>query len=148
MTATLAAEARERLADLVREFPPLPIADEEQYQATRSVMEGMLDRTLDAAEDVFLFLLGCLIEDYEQRTEEAMPDISGVDMLRVLLRERGLSQRALVDGGVFPTESVASAVISGRRPLSLNHVLGAARYFGMSPAVFLPEPAQRAEVTG
>lgn len=135
---------RSELAELVREFPPAPIGSEADLARTQARVDELLGRDLDDAEELFLDLLGTRIEQWEEEREQ-IPDISGVALIRVLLEERGLRQRDLVEGGVFPTESVASEVLAGRRALRLEHLMAAAGYFGLSPAVFLParelEPA-------
>jgi HTH-type transcriptional regulator / antitoxin HigA len=99
---------------------------------------------LDEAAEEYLSLLGTLIHEWEEE-HERIPDVSGPELIRVLLEERGLRQRDLVTAGIFSTETVASKVLAGRRPFRLEYVVGAARLFNVPPEVFLPsrqlEPA-------
>jgi HTH-type transcriptional regulator/antitoxin HigA len=143
MSTALREEMRDRLGELVRQFPPVHIDDQEQLDATQAVVDDLLGRERDDAEELFLDLLGSRIREWEEE-HELLPDISGTELIRALLNERGIPQRDLVEAGVFPTESIASEVLSGRRALRLEHITRVARYFRVPPEAFLPsefEPA-------
>jgi antitoxin component HigA of HigAB toxin-antitoxin module len=128
-----------RLMNLFDAFPPRVIDSKEAYEATLEVVRQLMVRPdLDETEEDYANLLGALIHEWEEQHEH-FPDISGPELIRVLLRERGNHQRELVSAGIFPTESVASEVLSGRRPFRLEHLLAAAQFFDLPPAVFLPD---------
>ena len=77
-----------------------------------------------------------LVYDYEQKTA-SVPDIYGVELLKVLIAERGLRQKDLVP--VFKTESIVSDILSGKRQLTLRHIQELAQFFKLSPArIFTP----------
>jgi HTH-type transcriptional regulator / antitoxin HigA len=76
-----------------------------------------------------------LIAEYEQ-TLEPLPDISGVELLEVLIAEQNLRQKDLVP--IFKTESIVSDVLHGRRKLTVEHIQKLADFFHVSPAVFFP----------
>jgi HTH-type transcriptional regulator/antitoxin HigA len=81
-----------------------------------------------------LSLLLLLIEDYEEgkyRLKEATPD----EVLRELMRARGIRQKDLL--AVFGSKGIASEVVRGRRPISRTQVKRLARFFHVSPALFL-----------
>jgi HTH-type transcriptional regulator / antitoxin HigA len=65
-----------------------------------------------------------------------MPDIHGVELLKVLLIDRDLRQKDLMP--VFKTESVVSSVLSDQRKLTANHIQKLAEFFHLSPAIFFP----------
>ena len=134
-----------RLIELFQRFAPRVIESEEQLEATQAIVDDLVRKThLDVAEEEYLSLLGTLIHEWEEE-HERIPDVSGPELIRVLLHERGLRQRDLVEAGVFSTETVASEVLAGRRPFRLEYVMGAARFFNVPAEVFLPsrelEPA-------
>ena len=60
-----------------------------------------------------------------------------MELLKVLIAERGLLQKDLVS--VFKTESIVSDILNGKRQLTLRHIQELARFFKLSPAVFLPQ---------
>jgi HTH-type transcriptional regulator/antitoxin HigA len=129
----------EKLLELYRRFLPMVIRDEERLEATQAVVDELVGQeALTEEEATYLDLLGTLIHEWEDE-HERIPDIWGVELVRVLLNERGLRQRDLVTAGVFPTESIASEVLSGRRRLQLEHVVAMSRFFRLPPEVFLPD---------
>jgi HTH-type transcriptional regulator / antitoxin HigA len=126
----------EPYVELLRSFPPRPISDEVEFAATQSVVDALLDRPeLTADEQDYLNVLGTLIAEYEQ-TLEPLPDISGVELLEVLIAEQNLRQKDLVP--IFKTESIVSDVLHGRRKLTVEHIQKLADFFHVSPAVFFP----------
>jgi HTH-type transcriptional regulator/antitoxin HigA len=79
--------------------------------------------------------LSALIEAYE-REHHAVPDVSGVDMVRFLMEQHGLTQGDLPEIG---SQGVVSEILSGRRELNVRQLQALAERFGVSPAAFLPE---------
>lgn len=134
----------EPYVELLRSFPPRPISDEVEFAATQSVVDALLDRgasrnenrpELTADEQDYLNVLGTLISEYEQ-TLEPLPDISGIELLEVLIAEQDLRQKDLVP--IFKTESIVSDVLHRRRKLTVEHIQKLATFFHVSPAVFFP----------
>jgi HTH-type transcriptional regulator / antitoxin HigA len=112
------------------------ITCEADLVATQAVVDALLDLPqLTADQQDYLNVLGALIYEYEQ-TLEPLPDISGVELLKVLMVEHDLRQKDLVP--IFKTESIVSDVLHGRRKLTLNHVQKLAKFFHVSPAAFFP----------
>jgi len=75
---------------LLQQFPPRPISNDEELEATQAVIDKLLDRPqLSQDESDYLNVLGMLVFDYEQKGEP-IPDIYGVELLKVLLAERQL----------------------------------------------------------
>jgi HTH-type transcriptional regulator / antitoxin HigA len=69
--------------------------------------------------------------DHEHRP---MPKASGVDALRYMMREHGLSQSDLPGVGA---QSVVSEVLSGKRQLNLRQIRWLAERFGVSVETFI-----------
>ena len=133
----------EKYLQLLQNFPPRTINSDEELDKTVAVIDELLDRpSLSSEESDYLNVLGTLVYDYEQKTE-LIPDIHGVELLKVLIAERGLRQKDLVP--VFKTESIVSDILNGKRQLTLRHIQELAQFFKLSPAVFLPlEPVNQA----
>jgi HTH-type transcriptional regulator / antitoxin HigA len=122
--------------ELLRSFPPRPISDAADLADTQAVADALLDRPeLTADEQDYLNILGILISEYEQ-TLEPLPDISGVELLEILVAEHNLRQRDLVP--IFKTESIMSDILHRRRKLTVGHIQKLAEFFHVSPAVFFP----------
>lgn len=124
---------------LVVNFPPRPIRSIEELAAAQAVVDGLLDTpTLTPAQQDYLNVLGLLIAEFEDRLEP-LPDISGIELLKVLMEEHGLRQKDLVP--IFKTESIVSAVLHGQRKLTVEHIEKLATFFKVSTAVFFPTGA-------
>ena len=93
------------------------------------------------AEDDYLSLLSDIVEHWEADHIQ-MPKLHGVELVRELLDDNQLPQRALVD--IFGTDSIVSEVLSGKRALQRKHIEGLASFFNVSPAAFFPTPDKQA----
>lgn len=126
----------EKYIDLVNEFPPRPIRSEEDFIAVQRVVDVLLDAgQLSADRREYLNLLGMVIHEYEEKTV-GIPDISGIELLHVLIEEWGLKQKELIP--IFKTESIVSAVLNGHRQLTVEHIEKLSEFFHISPAAFFP----------
>ena len=122
--------------ELLQAFPPRPIKSEEEMQATQQVIDRLIDRgNFSPDEEDYLNVLGTLVYEYEQ-AQEVIPDIYGVDLLKVLIREHDLRQKDLVT--IFRTESIVSDILNNRRELTARHIKELASFFHISPAAFFP----------
>ena len=86
-----------------------------------------------SAEDDYLNLLSDMVEHWEAE-HVRIPKLHGVDLVRELLDDNELPQRALVE--IFGTDSIVSEVLSGKRELQRRHIEGLATFFNVSPAAF------------
>jgi len=128
-----------RLLELFRGFPLLPIRTEAELERAQAVVDELLGRERDEAEELYLDVLGTLIHAYEEE-HVAIPELSGLELLRALIVERGLSQRDLVRAGIFATDSVASEVLAGKRSLNADQIRALAGYFDLPADLFLRQP--------
>jgi HTH-type transcriptional regulator/antitoxin HigA len=88
-----------------------------------------------------LDLLGILIYEYEEK-QNLIPDIYGVELLKVLIADLNLKQKDLVP--IFKTESIVSDVLKNKRKLTVEHIEKLAKFFNVSVAVFFPKnPSER-----
>ncbi len=118
----------------ISSFPPRAIHTDGQLDEAIGVIDYLLEKgELSAAEREYLDTLSTLVEAYE-REHIPMPVVSGVDVLRHLMEANGLRQTDLLD--VFPTRSVVSEVLKGTRALTLDHMRGLSRRFGLPIDVF------------
>lgn len=85
------------------------------------------------AEEKQIELLTLLIEDYEEK-HYPIPDASPADVLRFLIEQNELSQRDLIPE--LGNEATVSLVLSGKRPLTVDHIKRLSQRFHVSPAVF------------
>ncbi len=128
--------------ELLTSFPPRPIKDEEDLEKTQAVVDNLLDKgELTEEEEDYLNLLGILIHEYEEK-QDLVPDIYGIELLKVLIDELNLKQKDLVP--IFKTESIVSDVLKGKRKLTVEHIQKLAEFFKVLPNVFFPDnPSDR-----
>jgi HTH-type transcriptional regulator/antitoxin HigA len=122
--------------DLLYQFPPRPIHNNEELEATQRVVNSLLDRpSLTIEEREYLNVLGALIYEYEE-TLEPIVDIHGIELLKFLIEADNLRQKDLVP--IFKTESIVSEILNGKRDLTARHIQELADFFKISPAMFFP----------
>lgn len=127
----------EKYMQLLQDFPPRPITSEEDFEATQAMINRLLDKPeLTPEEEDYLDVLGALVSEYENQQEDLIPDIYGVELLKVLIAERNLKQKDLVS--IFKTESIVSDVLNEKRQLTTRHIQELSEFFNFSPAVFFP----------
>ena len=125
---------------LLTTFPPRPIKSEEELEATINIIDQLLDQEkLSQDEKDYLNVLGTLVYEYEQK-QEPIPDIYGVELLKVLIEDNNLRQKDLVP--IFKTESIVSDVLKGKRELTKRHIEELSKFFHVSPSVFFPREQQ------
>lgn len=125
--------------ELLQKFPPRPIKSEEELFVVQEVVDGLLDSgDMTPAKQDYIHVLGILIHEYEE-AHVSIPDLYGVELLKALIDELGLKQKDLVDA--FKTESIVSAVLSGQRKFTVEHIEKLAIFFNISPSAFFRRPS-------
>ncbi len=132
---TSATTVAEEYWRLVHEFPLVPIRDDTQLERALDVVDRLTDQPCrDAGTETYLGALADLVYVYEQE-HVTWPPVTGVDVLRHLMEEHGLSQADLAP--LFGGRSVISAVLAGKRRLNLTHITRLADRFSLPADVFI-----------
>lgn len=119
---------------LVRAFPLVSIRDDAHLAEALENIDRLVEQAQrSAAEEAYLGALTDLVETYED-AHIAIPPTSGIEAVRYLMDENGLSQAELVS--IFGTPSVVSEVLAGKRRLSLMHIRRLAAHFGLPTDIF------------
>jgi HTH-type transcriptional regulator/antitoxin HigA len=116
--------------------PLLTIRNEREYNAAVKRLNEMLDEIGDNQKHPFYGLmdtLGTLIQAYEE-TYYPIPNATGVEVLRFLMDEHGLTQSDLPEVG---SQGVVSEILNGKRELNVRQIRSLAQRFKVSTAVFL-----------
>jgi HTH-type transcriptional regulator / antitoxin HigA len=122
---------------LINQFLPRPIKNEEDFQATQKVIDSLIDKSeLTAEEEEYLHLLGTLVSEYEQ-TLEPIADIYGVELLKVLMQERGLTETDLIP--IFGHQNLVFDIINQNQKLSVEQIEKLSNFFAISPGSFFPK---------
>lgn len=114
-----------------------PIRSEKEYDRTVTLMNYLLDVVGDKEDHALsglLDLVGELVGKFDTNhytIEAAEPK----EVLRYLIEMRGLKQGDLAE--IVP-QSNLSAILAGKRKISATLAGKLAKYFNVSPAVFVP----------
>jgi HTH-type transcriptional regulator / antitoxin HigA len=114
-----------------------PIRTEDEYDRTVALMNYLLDIIGDQeghAMSGLLDLVSKLVEDYDA-SHYTIEASEPKEVLRYLIETRGLKQGDLAD--IVP-QSNLSAILAGKRKISATLAGKLAKYFNISPAVFVP----------
>jgi HTH-type transcriptional regulator/antitoxin HigA len=124
--------------ELVRRFPLRPIRSDKELDRASEMIDALLVRPSPLAplERDYLEVLSDLVERYED-SHHPMPEASGADVLRHLMEARGVTQ-SQVAAATGIVNSTISAVLSGKRRLSVPHIEKLSAYFHVGPGAFLP----------
>jgi HTH-type transcriptional regulator/antitoxin HigA len=136
-TTAQATPGRDKYLALVRRFPLRRLRSDEELDEAIRMVHLLLDRERDAWEEDYLEVLSDLIERYEE-AEHPIGEVSDAEMLQHLIEAKGVTQ-AQVAAATGIAESTISAILRGKRKLARRHLQPLADYFGVSPAVFLPD---------
>lgn len=86
------------------------------------------------AERELADLLTLLIEAFEDK-HYSLKRATPLENLAELMEANGLKQKDLVD--VFGTPSIISEVLSGKRKLTVEHIMKLSKRFNVSPELFI-----------
>jgi HTH-type transcriptional regulator / antitoxin HigA len=122
---------------LVRKFPLTHIRDDDHLTAAQQMIDELLQANFEGGAQEYLDALTDLVEIYED-AHVVISDASEADVLRELMSANRLSQPRLAKE-VGIAQSTISAVLNGTRSLTKEQVIKLAKFFHVSPAVFLPD---------
>ncbi len=123
--------------ELITKFHPRKITSEDELDATQKIIDTLLDQgNLTIDERDYLHLLGLLVSEYED-VNYPIPDIYGVELLKVLIEEHNLTKQDLIL--LFESEENLREVLNKKQPLTFNQMEKLAHFFHVSPAVFFKE---------
>ena len=120
---------------LVKQFPLTPIRDDAHFDEAEAFIHFLLRRRLDAGEQQYLDALTLLVSAYDD-DHYPLPEAPVPDILRELMRANGYTQTKLARATGI-AQSTISAVLSGERALSKDHMVKLGKLFGLPPGVFL-----------
>ena len=116
--------------------PFLSIRDEHDYDAAVQLLNQLVDEVgTDEGHPLYTLLdtLGAVLFEYEEQ-HHAMPEVSGRDVLQLLMDEHGVTQSDLLEVG---SQGVVSEILRGKRDLNVRQIRALAARFHVSPAVFI-----------
>ncbi|MFZ4660855.1 MAG: helix-turn-helix domain-containing protein [Caldilineaceae bacterium] len=132
---------------LLSTFLPRTIKNQAEYNEVQAEIDRLIDKDeLSDEETAYLDLLGTLVWAYEAKTEDkANYTLRGVELLKGLLELHGLKQKDLLS--IFKSESIVSAVLNGKRKLTVDHINLLAAFFHVPHELFFePLPTAKLQI--
>ena len=135
---------RFRFESLPKDYPalcrlllPRPIRDSVDYDNVAEIADAMALWQDDFSTDQrdYFDMLCALIEDYDAEHVE-WPKVTGLDALKHLLAEHGLSGADL-SRILSGSRNLGAMVLRGDRNLTLPHIRRLAAHFRVSPELFM-----------
>ena len=128
--------ATDKYLELLKQYPPRPIHDEEDLEMMQEVINRLLDKPqLTVEEREYLNVLGSLIYEYEEN-QEPIPDIYGIELLKFILEERNLQKQDLLS--IFESKSTLDDILDGQQYLTPVYIKKLANFLNISPDLFFP----------
>lgn len=128
--------ATDKYLELLKQYPPRPIHNEEDLEMMQEVINRLLDKPqLTAEEREYLNVLGALIYEYEEN-QEPIPDIYGLELLKFILEERNLQKQDLLS--IFESKSTLDDILDGQQDLTPVYIQKLANFLNISPDLFFP----------
>lgn len=128
--------ATDKYLELLKQYPPRPIDNEEDLEMMQQVINRLLDKPqLTAEEREYLNVLGALIYEYEEN-QEPIPDIYGLELLKFILEERNLQKQDLLS--IFESKSTLDDILDGQQDLTTVYIQKLANFLNISPDLFFP----------
>jgi HTH-type transcriptional regulator/antitoxin HigA len=128
--------ATDKYLELLKQYPPRPIDNEEDLEMMQQVINRLLDKPqLTAEEREYLNVLGALIYEYEEN-QEPIPDIYGLELLKFILEERNLQKQDLLS--IFESKSTLDDIFDGLQELTPIYIQKLANFLNISPDLFFP----------
>jgi HTH-type transcriptional regulator / antitoxin HigA len=123
---------------LLAETLPGIIESDAEYERLEEIFDKLISKGEEkmSPEEKRLFgLLANLLEEYEARTLEPIPDLSPRELLSFLMRENNLKQTDMTE--IFGTQSVVSEVLAGKREITKTQAKALAGRFAVKIEAFI-----------
>ena len=133
----------DKYLELLKQYPPRLIRNKEELENTEKVINSFLDKIeldklqLTIEEKEYLSVLAVLIYEYEEKNQELIPDIYGIELLKTILEERSLQKQDLLP--IFENQSTLDDIFNRQQELTAVHIQKLADFFNISPALFFPK---------
>lgn len=123
---------------LLAEALPGIIESDAEYGRVEEIFNNLISKgeeNLSPEESRLFGLLANLLEEYESRKLDPLPDLSPRETLAVLMRENNLRQTEMTH--IFGTQSVVSDVLAGKRDITKLQAKALAERFAMKIDAFI-----------
>jgi HTH-type transcriptional regulator/antitoxin HigA len=123
-------------AALVSLLVPRPIHDRATYDNAVEIVQALAGFKLNRDQEDYLELMARLVEEYERATIPEPAPVKGIETLKFLLEDNGLSGDDL-GRMIGVSRSIAYRILKGTRNLTAGHIKKLSARFSVSADLFL-----------
>lgn len=126
-------------SDLVMILPPRPLHDRHDFDNAVEMIGRLVGYELNQDQEDYLEALTLFVERYEAEHDQTRVDtshISGLDLLRSLLREHGMGGADL-SRILGASRMLGPMILRGERNLTVQHARTLGEYFKLDPGAFI-----------
>jgi HTH-type transcriptional regulator/antitoxin HigA len=123
--------------DLCSEYLPRPIHNNSECEKATAIMDALcVFETLNEEQSDYLETVTDFVEEYEQLSDSVSDPITGLEVLRQLACDQGISGADIsrILGG---SRMLGAMILSGKRRITADHARTLGRYFKLNPGVFV-----------
>jgi HTH-type transcriptional regulator/antitoxin HigA len=103
---------------LINEFPPRPIVNEDELIATQKRINFILDKTnINQDDRDYLKVLGMLVYDYEEKNE-IFSELEPLEILENLINNEGVKPQDLLE--IFESKSIIFDSLNNQHKISIE----------------------------
>jgi HTH-type transcriptional regulator / antitoxin HigA len=137
MSAAICAIYASKYHRLMRQFPLRPLRGKRDAEKATEILDRLFrEHYDDAGEEAYVTVLAQLLADYEEKHDPTPDTAAPLDVLRLLMEEHELTQAAL--GEMLGTsQSLVSMILSGARPITVEHANRLGERFRVDASLFL-----------
>ncbi|MBI4662145.1 MAG: transcriptional regulator [Verrucomicrobia bacterium] len=125
--------------ELCQLYLPRPIRDDQENREATEMMNGLaVFEKLNAEQNDYLDVLIEFVDAYDKAKmkDAPWPKVSGLDLLKHLMSENGMSPADL-SRVLGASRNLGAMILRGDRNLTLAHVRKLAEHFHVSPELFI-----------
>lgn len=121
--------------ELCNEWLPRPIHDDDANGAATVMIDALAGFTLNDEQEDYLEAVSHFVSEYED-DEDAMEKLPGIDFLRAIIEDNGLSGADLsrILGG---SRLLGPMILRGERQITADHARALGAHFKIDPGLFL-----------
>jgi len=117
-------------------YLPRPIHSKSEARAAAQVVESLAGHALSDGQEDFLEIISHFLDEYDRKHERQLPDASPLEVLRMLVEERGMTGKDLSQV-LGASRNLGAMILRGERRLTADHIRTLAAHFNVPPATLL-----------
>lgn len=117
-------------------YLPSPIHSKSEARAAAQVVESLAGHALSEGQEDYLQIVSHFLDEYDRRHESQLPEASPLDVLRMLVEERGMTGNDL-SRVLGASRNLGAMILRGERRLTADHIRTLAAHFNVPAATLL-----------